>query len=783
MRKICLWASLLLCLHSNLFAQEKFTISGRIQAASSGEDLIGATVMVKELQTGALANEYGFYSLTLPKWTYTLTYSFVSYTSKQETIVLEANQTLNVSLADEQLETVVITEDAADQNIDGIEMGTTRLDIATLKKMPAFLGEVDVIRSIQMVPGVSTVGEGATGFNVRGGGVDQNLILLDEGIIYNSSHLLGFFSVFNPDAVKDVKLVKGGVPAQYGGRLSSLLDVRLKEGNSKRFAGSGGIGSVSSRLTLEAPINEGKGSFIVAGRRSYADLFLRLSPDEDLNSNTLFFYDLSAKANYEINEKNRVFLSGYLGRDVFEFGQGTGFNINWGNATATLRWNHTFNPKLFVNFTGVYSNYDYSLGIPEGVQNFEWRSDIVSYNAKADFGYYINPNHTLNFGANAIFYTFQPGEIDASEESIFNDVTLDEQNAIEWAAYVDHEYKINSRLFAQYGLRLSSYTYLGEATVYDYVGEVGERRERTNPQEFGAGEPIVTYTNLEPRISMRYRLNEVSSIKATYNRMAQYVHLISSTTAASPTDVWSPSTKNIQPQLADQVALGYFRNFKDNMFEASIEAYYKDMSNQIDYVDGAQVLLNDDLEGELLYGQGRSYGVELFIRKAKGRLNGWVSYTLSRSERQIDGINQNDWYPAKYDRTHNLSVVSLFDLNQNWTLGANFTYTTGVATTFPNARYEVDGLIVPHNTENSRNNYRVPDYHRLDFSATYNNRIKNESRKWKSSWAFSIYNVYGRRNPFTVYFQQNEDNPVQTEAVRLSIFASIIPSVTYNFEF
>ncbi len=783
MRKICLWASLLLCLHSNLFAQEKFTISGRIQAASSGEDLIGATVMVKELQTGALANEYGFYSLTLPKGTYTLTYSFVSYTSKQETIVLEANQTLNVSLADEQLETVVITEDAADQNIDGIEMGTTRLDIATLKKMPAFLGEVDVIRSIQMVPGVSTVGEGATGFNVRGGGVDQNLILLDEGIIYNSSHLLGFFSVFNPDAVKDVKLVKGGVPAQYGGRLSSLLDVRLKEGNSKRFAGSGGIGSVSSRLTLEAPINEGKGSFIVAGRRSYADLFLRLSPDEDLNSNTLFFYDLSAKANYEINEKNRVFLSGYLGRDVFEFGQGTGFNINWGNATATLRWNHTFNPKLFVNFTGVYSNYDYSLGIPEGVQNFEWRSDIVSYNAKADFGYYINPNHTLNFGANAIFYTFQPGEIDASEESIFNDVTLDEQNAIEWAAYVDHEYKINSRLFAQYGLRLSSYTYLGEATVYDYVGEVGERRERTNPQEFGAGEPIVTYTNLEPRISMRYRLNEVSSIKATYNRMAQYVHLISSTTAASPTDVWSPSTKNIQPQLADQVALGYFRNFKDNMFEASIEAYYKDMSNQIDYVDGAQVLLNDDLEGELLYGQGRSYGVELFIRKAKGRLNGWVSYTLSRSERQIDGINQNDWYPAKYDRTHNLSVVSLFDLNQNWTLGANFTYTTGVATTFPNARYEVDGLIVPHNTENSRNNYRVPDYHRLDFSATYNNRIKNESRKWKSSWAFSIYNVYGRRNPFTVYFQQNEDNPVQTEAVRLSIFASIIPSVTYNFEF
>ncbi|MGD1842990.1 MAG: TonB-dependent receptor plug domain-containing protein [Thermonemataceae bacterium] len=730
-----------------------------------------------------MANEYGFYSLTLPKGTYTLTYCFVSYTSKQETIVLEANQTLNVSLADEQLETVVITEDAADQNIDGIEMGTTRLDIATLKKMPAFLGEVDVIRSIQMVPGVSTVGEGATGFNVRGGGVDQNLILLDEGIIYNSSHLLGFFSVFNPDAVKDVKLVKGGVPAQYGGRLSSLLDVRLKEGNSKRFAGSGGIGSVSSRLTLEAPINEGKGSFIVAGRRSYADLFLRLSPDEDLNSNTLFFYDLSAKANYEINEKNRVFLSGYLGRDVFEFGQGTGFNINWGNATATLRWNHTFNPKLFVNFTGVYSNYDYSLGIPEGVQNFEWRSDIVSYNAKADFGYYINPNHTLNFGANAIFYTFQPGEIDASEESIFNDVTLDEQNAIEWAAYVDHEYKINSRLFAQYGLRLSSYTYLGEATVYDYVGEVGERRERTNPQEFGAGEPIVTYTNLEPRISMRYRLNEVSSIKATYNRMAQYVHLISSTTAASPTDVWSPSTKNIQPQLADQVALGYFRNFKDNMFEASIEAYYKDMSNQIDYVDGAQVLLNDDLEGELLYGQGRSYGVELFIRKAKGRLNGWVSYTLSRSERQIDGINQNDWYPAKYDRTHNLSVVSLFDLNQNWTLGANFTYTTGVATTFPNARYEVDGLIVPHNTENSRNNYRVPDYHRLDFSATYNNRIKNESRKWKSSWAFSIYNVYGRRNPFTVYFQQNEDNPVQTEAVRLSIFASIIPSVTYNFEF
>ncbi len=780
------------------WAQNKFTVSGYIRDAANGEGLIGAVVQVKGQTTGTATNEYGFYSLTLPQGQYTLVYQYIGYQNLEKPIELASNQKADIQLAgsDVQIQEVVVTDTRPDNNVRSMEMGVSKLEMKTIRSMPALLGEVDVVRSIQLLPGVSTVGEGASGFNVRGGGVDQNLILLDEAPVYNSSHLMGLFSVFNPDAVKDVKLVKGGIPAQYGGRLSSLLDVRMKEGNSKKFALSGGIGTISSRLTAEGPIQKDKSSFIISGRRSYADAFLKLSSDENLKNNQLYFYDLSAKMNFRLGPKDRVFVSGYFGKDAFKFadptGEGGGFQMRWGNKTGTVRWNHLFSDRLFANFTAVYSDYDYLLGVPNGSQAFEWTSNIYNYSGKADFSYYVNARNTITFGVQAIRYQFRPGKaIPLGDNSIFNPLELEHQNAMEYAVYLDNEQQLLPQLSVQYGLRFSAYNYMGAHTVYDYVGENNQKKQPVNERTYGKGESISFYTNPEPRFSLRYNVNEHSSVKASYNRMAQYVHLISNTTAASPLDVWSPTTNNIKPELADQVALGYFRNFKDNMFETSAEVFYKTMRNQIDYRDGAEVLLNQQLEGDLLYGDGRAYGLELYVKKNTGQLTGWVSYTLSRSERKIDGINMNaegeaQWYAAKYDRTHILSAVGVYTLNKKWSFSSNFSYTTGVATTFPNARYEVEdgAIIVPHNTEGTRNNYRVPAYHRLDLSATLT-PAKNENRRWKSEWVFSVYNAYARRNPFTVFFRQSENEALktQTEAVRLSIFGSVLPSVTYNFKF
>ncbi len=771
-------------------AQARFTVSGHIKDASNGEGLIGAIVQLKGQATGATTNEYGFYSLTIPQGDYTLVYSYIGYVTQEKPVSLQSNQRFDIQLAAEsiQMQEIVVTETRPDNNVRSMEMGVSKLEMKTIKAMPALLGEVDVVRSIQLLPGVSTVGEGASGFNVRGGGVDQNLILLDEAPVYNSAHLLGFFSVFNPDAVKDVKLIKGGIPAQYGGRLSSILDVRMKEGNSKEFCTSGGIGTISSRLTLEGPIQKDKSSFIVAGRRSYGDLLLKLAPDEDLRSNQLYFYDLSTKVNFTLSPKDRLFVSGYFGNDAFRYKSADGedsFKMRWGSKTGTIRWNHLFSSRLFANFTGVYSDYDYMLGVPDGTNAFEWTSQIFNYSGKADFTYYLNAQNTVTFGGSVIRYRFQPGEAKPlTEKAFFNPFKLDRQHAVEYAAYVENEQNIGSRLGLQYGIRLSAYNFLGSQTVYDYAGEDGKRKTAANVRTYGKGESIATYINPEPRLSLRYTLDSKSSIKASYNRMAQYVHLISNTTAASPLDVWSPTTKNIKPEQADQVALGYFRNFRENMFETSLEVYYKEMRGQIDYIDGAATLLNDRLEADLLYGNGRAYGLELYVKKNTGKLNGWVSYTLSRSERQINGISNNNWYPAKYDRRYNLSVIAIYDLNKRWSFSSIFSYISGVATTFPNSRFEIDGgdIVVPHNSNNSRNNYRVPAYHRLDLSATLQGR-KKETRRWQGEWVFSIYNVYAQRNPFTVYFRQNEDDPTKTEAVRLSVFASMLPSVTYNFKF
>jgi hypothetical protein len=647
------------------------------------------------------------------------------------------------------------------------------------------LGEVDVIKSIQLLPGVTTVGEGASGFNVRGGNIDQNLVLMDEAPVYNSSHLFGFFSVFNPDAVKDVKLIKGGIPAQYGGRVSSILDIRMKEGNSKKLEVNGGIGTIFSRLSVEAPLFKNKASFIVAGRRSYIDILAKpilAQRQPDLKDAKFHFYDLTAKFNWRINDKNTVFASGYLGRDVF----GAGFKFNWGNSTATLRWNHIFNSKLFMNMTAFYSNYKYELGFKDegSSQKFEWTSNIINYSIKPDFIYYLNSKNTIKFGAQAILFTFKPGNaVITSQDGISNNISLDQQYGVEYAAYVDNEQKLSNRFTLQYGLRWSVFNYMGKGTKYTYRDTIpNESRPLEKEEKIGEGQTIKSYNNPEPRLAINYTINDKSSVKLGYNRMSQYLHIVSNTAASTPLDIYTPVTNNIKPLIADQITLGYFRNFKDNMFETSAEIYYKDLQNQLDYVDNADLLLNKYLESDLIQGKGRAYGFELYVKKAKGKFNGWVSYTLSKTERQVRGISNGDWFLSKYDRTHNVNTVLIYDLNKRFSFSANFVFMTGTPATFPTAKVEVQGYVIPYNTDNKRNNYRNTPYHRADIGITYNFK-SNERKRWKSTLVLSVYNVYNRRNAFSIYFRNNPDYPVNTEAVRYSVVGSIIPALTYNFKF
>ena len=779
----------LLCLSFATWAQEKYTLSGYIKDAGSGEALIGATVYVRALETGTVSNTYGFYSLSIPAGTYELVFSYISYQSIAKTIVLKENIKLDIELAEEntELEEIVVTSEREDANVANIEMSVNKLDIKTIQKMPALLGEVDIIKSIQLLPGVSSVGEGATGFNVRGGGVGQNLVLLDEAPVYNSSHLFGFFSVFNPDAVKDVKLIKGGIPAQYGGRQSSILDVRMKEGNSKRFAASGGVGAIFSRLTLEAPIVKDKASFIVAGRRSYIDILAKPFLNSDLRNSKFNFYDLTLKANYNINPKNQIFLSGYLGRDVFD--ANNVFSSSWGNATTSFRWNHIFNDKWFSNLTVFYSNYDYLLGFGDDEDTFEWESRIINYSIKPEVTFYPNPKNVITFGGQVILYDFAPGLAIGRSVGETVDISLDNKYAMEAALFVGNEQSISNRFSLLYGLRFSFFNYMGKGTAYEYAPpeEPAERRDVTSFQEYKQWESIQTYNNFEPRFSLKYQFNARNSIKASYNRMVQYIHLISNTVASTPLDVWTPSTNNIKPQIADQWALGFFKNFKENTYESSVEVYYKDYKNIVDYIDNADLLLNQYLEGDLLTGIGRAYGIELYVKKNKGKLNGWLSYTLARSERTVEGINRNQWFPNRFDQTHNFKAVVFYDLNKRWTFSANFVLVSGTPATFPTSKFGVQGYEgVPQDAEESRNNYRIPPYHRLDLAATLNGKkVKKNGKKRKNEdyWVFSVYNIYNHRNPFSIYFQPNSDDPDKTEAVRLSVVGSFIPSVSYNFKF
>lgn len=762
------------------FAQEKVTLSGHIRDASNGEELIGAAVFIQELGTGTSTNAYGFYSLSVAPGNYQIVLSYLGFQTKTMDVTLTASKVLDIELEPEGLiiQEVVVTAKEADRNVKNIEMSVENLSAAQIKRIPQVLGEADLIRSIQLLPGVSTVGEGATGFNVRGGNVDQNLILLDEATVYNSSHLFGLFSVFNVDAVKDAKLYKGGIPAKYGGRLSSVLDVRQRDGNKKNFAASGGLGLISSRLTLEGPIQKDESSFMIAGRRSYGDLFLKFT--EDLKDNIVYFYDLNAKANFNISEKDRLYLSGYFGKDVFNFGDD--FSSDWGNATASLRWNHLFSDKLFSNFTAVYSDYGYSFGVPEGAQAFDWDANIFNYVLKADLSYFFSPKSKLDFGAEGNIYRFHPGLArGVGDESIFNEIDIQHNHALESAVYVSFEHEPIRNLTLQYGLRYSLFQRMGKEDVYIYENGVPSSKEAIiDTISYDSWEPIKTFTAPEPRFSANYVIDDANSVKFSYNRMQQYIHLVSNTTSATPIDIWTPSGTYIKPATVDQIAFGYFRNFQNNTYEASIEGFYKNFQNLLDFKDGAELLLNETLETELLTGDGRAYGLELSVRKNEGILTGWISYTLSRSERKVPGINNNEYYPANYDKTHDLSITGNWKINEKWSLSANFAYATGRPITYPASRYEYDGITVPH--YGNRNGARTPDYHRLDAGVNYTPN-KNPEKRWTSSWDFGVYNLYARRNAYSIFFRQNEDNPLQTEAVRLSVFGSVLPYVTYNFSF
>jgi hypothetical protein len=644
-------------------------------------------------------------------------------------------------------------------------MGVEKLNMADIAKIPVLFGEKDVLKTIQLLPGIKSTGEGSSGFSVRGGATDQNLILLDEAPVYNASHLLGFFSTFNSDAIKDATIIKGNSPAQYGGRLSSVLDVKMKEGNYKDYSVSGGLGLISSKINIEGPIQNEKSSFIISGRRTYADLFLKLT--EDFKDSRLYFYDLNAKANYKINDKNRVFLSGYFGRDVLGFGDNLG--IDWGNATGTLRWNSILNEKLFSNTSLIYSNYDYNIGITSGDTEFNINSNIKDWNLKQDFSYFANPKNSMRFGFQAIHHTITPSSFSGTVNS--NEPQVG-RKAWENAIYLNNVYKPNDKWSIDYGLRASAYTIMGGDTYNIY-----ENGLKTDSVLLASGEVGKTYFTLEPRLTLNYRLSETKSLKAGYARNAQHLHLLSNSSSGNPTDQWIGNSYNIKPELADQISLGYSQNFKDNAYEFGIETYYKSMQNQVDYKDGADLQTAADVESELLFGKGRAYGLEMILKKKSGNFTGWVSYTLSKTERKIDGINNNEWYNARQDRTHDISIVGSYQLNKKWSLSGVFVYNTGNAVTFPTGKYSLNGNTIYQ--YGSRNADRMPANHRLDISATYDFKKKG---KYESSLNFGIYNLYGRENAYTITFRDNEDDPSKTEAVQTSLF-KWVPSVSYNFKF
>jgi len=768
---ICLF--LVLCLYPILsFSQENASISGYIKDATTGESLIGVSIKILggSSNIGTTTNNYGFYSLTLNTGKATIMVAYVGYDTQELPIDIAASQKLDFKLtpAGNSLNEVIISTDNRNDKVNSTSMGLERLSREDINKLPVLFGEKDVVKALQLLPGVKNTGDGNGGFFVRGGAADQNLIILDEAIVYNPDHLLGFFSTFNADAVKEVSLYKGNMPAQYGGRLSSVMNVIMKEGNNQTFQGEAGIGLISSRLSLEGPIVKDKGSFFISGRRTYVDLFLKASADPEVNQNQLYFYDLNLKANYTLGEKDKLFISAYQGRDKIGFGDQ--FGIGWGNTTGSLRWNHQFSPKVFSNTSIIYSNYHYDIDLDMASISGQIKSQIKDWNIKEEVKIYPNNRHAITLGANAIYHQLRPG-------TYAGDISLVSQPlnySLESALYASDHWKATEKLNLEYGLRLSAFSALGGDQPY-YT--LNDDREIIKTTYYGKHKSAKTYAVVEPRVSLNYLLNDISSLKAAYSRNSQYLHLLSNTGTGNPTDKWVSSNGNIKPGLSDMFSLGYARNLLKNTFQLSVETYYKAMQHQIDYEDGANVLSSDPIDPQLRYGDGRAYGLELLLRKNAGKFTGWIGYTLSRTEVQIDGINNGHWYNARHDRSHDISLVGMYSANKNWDLSASFVYYTGHAVSFPSGKYEADGQIAFYYSE--RNGYRMPAYHRLDLSATR----KFKARKhFTSELTFGLFNAYGRENAYSISFRKDPEDPGKTQAVQTALF-KLVPSISYNFKF
>jgi hypothetical protein len=775
--------------NNNTLAKEpgkRYTISGYVRDKATGETLIGASITIKGNSKGISSNQYGFYSITLNGGEYTLVTTFINYQANIIQLRLTADTVMNIDLSSgiSLSQEVIVTSRKRDNNVKTAQLGKISLPIEQIKSVPAFLGEVDLLKVVQLLPGVRNAGEGSAGIYVRGGGPDQNLIMLDDAVVYNTGHLFGFFSIFNSDAIKNVALIKGGMPAQYGGRLSSVLDISMKEGNNQRYQVEGGIGLIASRVSIQGPIKKDQSSFIISARRTYVDALSKpfISKSSQFYGSGYYFYDLNAKINYKFNEKDRLYLSGYFGRDVFDFVNGRqslDVNIPWGNATGTLRWNHVFNKKLFANTTAVFNDYRFTFNAAQNNLQLKLASGIRDITFKQDFDYYPYAKQKLKFGILYTHHRFTPSVVSGKQDSVvFNPLNAQTKFAHEGAVYIQDDWELTPKIQINTGLRYSFFQQIGPNKIYTTDAD----GNRLDSLVYKKGQAVKTYGGLEPRLSMRFSLNEQTSIKASVTRNLQYIHLVSNAGTTLPTDLWVPSTYKVKPQISWLYAAGLFKNFKNNMYETSLELYFKDMRNQIEYKEGYTPNTLDDTENSFVFGKGWSYGSELFINKVKGRLTGWIGYTLSWTWRKFPDLNFGEKYPAKYDRRNDLSAVAIYELNKKWRVSATFVYGTGNAATLPQRFYFVGGVLTQ---EYSRiNEYRLPSYHRLDLSAILTPK-KNASRKWKTEWVFSIYNAYSRQNPYFIYYDQT-GNPLQgtlqVQAKQVSIFP-IIPAVTWNFKF
>ena len=762
MRKV--WCILFLSIFISAFGQEKVSISGYVYDIANGESIANADINISELNVSTQTNAYGFYSLSVYSGTYEVDWSADGYFNENQTLNLNESLRQDIFLFSEysiELQDIVI-ESRLQNKVNETQMGLEKVRVSTLNKIPVLLGERDVIKTIKLLPGLSSSGAGQSGLSVRGGSTDQNLVSLDEAVVYNTDHLLGFFSTFNSDAIKDVSVFKGTAPAEYGGRVSSFVDLRMKEGNNKNFETSGGIGLIFSRLNIEGPIQKDKSSFLISGRRSYADLFLKLS--DDFKDNKLYFYDLNAKLNYKLSDKDQLFLSGYYGRDVFSMGDN--FGINWGNITQTLRYNRIWNDKLFSNTSFVYSNFDFVIDIKSTEPDFSIVSKIQDFNLKHEFQYFSNANNNWKFGLTTTHHTNIPGGIEGLPQLT---ESITPRKALESALYVSNDWRLSDNFAVHYGIRLSHFSSLS-GEYYDFDDDGNVLNTINNPNN------LKDYIYWEPRLSFNYQLDRNQSLKGAYTRNTQHLHLVSNAITSTPSDRWVMSSNIVKPQISDQISLGYFRNLSGNNYELSIETYYKDLKNQIDFKDAA-----DDrdlkIERQLRFGKGRAYGIEFLMKKNRGKFTGWLAYTLSKTEKQIHDVNDNQWYNARQDRPHDISLVGMYELNPKWNFSAAFIYQTGNSVTFPTGKYTIEDQTLWLYTE--RNGYRMPDNHRLDLSATWTLKKTN---KRTSELVFSLYNVYGRENAFTIFFEENETNPNALKATQVSLF-KYVPSVSYNFKF